>query len=128
MAKSLDMDNLKTALLQNNIKMKEWVNSQIGDVKVISIEWVEVLPTENISAATIYMLKDANSTKENNIYVEYVYKEDTGWEILGTVDAGSVDLANYYNKEEVDNLLANLTMESYTDEEITTMVDEVWSE
>lgn len=128
MAKTLDMDNLKTALLQNNIKMKEWVNSQIGDVKVITIEWVETLPTENISAATIYMLKDANSTKENNIYVEYVYKEDTGWEILGTVDAGSVDLANYYNKEEVDNLLANLTMESYTDEEITAMVDEVWSE
>lgn len=128
MAKSLDMDNLKSALLQNNIKMKEWVNSQIGDVKVITIEWVEVLPTENISTATIYMLKDANSTKENNIYVEYVYKEDTGWEILGTVDAGSVDLANYYNKEEIDNLLANLTMESYTDEEITAMVDEVWSE
>lgn len=128
MAKSLDMDNLKSALLQNNIKMKEWVNSQIGDVKVITIEWVETLPTENISTATIYMLKDANSTKENNIYVEYVYKEDTGWEILGTVDAGSVDLANYYNKEEVDNLLANLTMESYTDEEITAMVDEVWSE
>lgn len=123
----LNMNNLKTALTQNNTKMKEWVASQMSQNKALDIQWVEVLPTENISTTTIYMLKDANSTKENNIYLEHVYKEDTGWEIIGTLDAGSVDLANYYNKTEVDELLKDL-VEAYTDDEITAMVDEVWSE
>ena len=116
--------NLKTALMQNNTKMKEWVNTQIGDIKVFSLEWLEELPTENISTTTIYLVKDDTSTKENNIYLEYVYKQDTGWEILGTVDAGTVDLANYYDKTAIDEMFAA----SYSDEEITAIIDEVWSE
>lgn len=120
----LTAQNLKTALMQNNTKMKEWVNTQIGDIKVFSLEWLEELPTENISTTTIYLIKDVTSTKENNVYLEYVYKQDTGWEILGTVNAGSVDLANYYDKTAIDEMFAA----SYTDEEITAIIDEVWSE
>jgi hypothetical protein len=39
----------------------------------------------------------------------------------------SVDLSNYYNKEEVDALIEAL-MEAYTEEDITTMIGEIWSE
>jgi hypothetical protein len=129
MSQALNMQNLKTALMQNNIKMKEWVHTQTSETKAFTIEWVETLPLEDISTSAIYMLKDVTSTAENNIYVEYVYKEGHGWEILGKVDMGevSVDLSNYYNKEEVDALIEAL-MEAYTEEDITTMIGEIWSE
>ena len=123
----LSMQNLKTAFAQNNAKMKEWVAAQVSAQKTFDIQWVDALPTTDISTSTIYMLKDISSTKENNIYIEYVYKEDGGWEIIGSIDAGSVNLENYYNKEETEALIEAL-MEAYTDEEIIAMVDEVWSE
>lgn len=130
MSQALNMQNLKTALMQNNTKMKEWVQAQTDNLKAFTIEWVETLPLENISTSAIYMIKDINSTEENNVYVEYVYKEGHGWEILGKVNMGevSVDLTNYYNKEEVDALLAGIGCTNYTEEEIIGMVDEVWSE
>lgn len=129
MAQALSLANLQSAMLQNNTKMKEWVNAQIGNIQIFSIQWVESLPEEDISASTIYMVKDEASTGENNIYVEYVYNEtESSWEILGKFDANNIDLTGYYTKTEVDGLLANLTIENYTDEEITTMVNGIWSE
>lgn len=129
MAKALSLANLTTAMAQNNTKMKEWVNTQIGNVKVFNITWVETLPTENISTSTIYLVKSTESTEGTNIYNEFVYNETTAkWESLGQVDTGSVDLSGYYNKTEIDELLANLTIESYSDEEIIEMITTIWSE
>lgn len=129
MAQTLTLTNLKNAMEQNNTKMKEWVTSQISNVKVITISWVETLPTENISTSTIYMVKSATATEGTNIYDEFVYNETAAkWESLGQVDTGSVDLSGYYNKTEIDNLLTNLTLENYTDEEITEMITTIWSE
>ena len=127
MAQSLNIQNLKTALIQNNAKMKNWVNTQLKDIKTFQIEWVDELPIENISTSTIYMVKDVeNSTEGKNIYIQNVYKPDTGWEVLGSFDAGSVDLSNYYNKEEINDMIQNLVAH-YTEEEITAMMDEIWS-
>ena len=126
--KALSIENLQAAMLENNTKMKAWVNDQLSKVSTFNIEWVESLPTEDISTNTIYTLKNESSTKEKNLYDEHVYNETTGWEILGQVDVGSVDMANYYNKTEVDNLLKGITFSNYTDEEITTMVSGIWSE
>jgi len=128
--KTLSMSNLQAAMSQNNTKMKEWVEAQIANVKVIDIKWVDALPESDISTTTIYLVKSDLSTITNNIYNEYVYKEGVGWEILGQVDAGSVDLSNYYNKTEIDELLAGITvtLESYSDEEITAMIAGIWSE
>lgn len=129
MAKALSLANLTAAMSQNNTKMKEWVTTQIGNVKVFTISWVDVLPTEDISTSTIYLVKNAESTEGTNIYDEFVYNETTTkWESLGQVDTGTVDLTNYYNKTEVNELLANLTIESYSDEEITEMITTIWSE
>lgn len=129
MAKALSLANLSTAMAQNNTKMKEWVTTQISNVKVFNITWVAELPTENISTSTIYMVKDESSTEENNIYVEYVYNEtESKWETLGQIDTGTVDLSGYYTSEQIDTLLANLTIENYSDEEITEMITTIWSE
>lgn len=108
MIQACNIQNMETALLNNNIKIKEWVNARIGDMKIFSLEWVEKLPTENISSTTIYIVKNTSSTEENNIYTEYVYKQDIGWEILGTVNTGSIDLENYYNKIEINELIEGI--------------------
>lgn len=129
MSQALSLANLQAAMAQNNTKIKEWVNTQIGNITVITISWVDSLPTENISTSTIYLVKSTDSTEKNNIYDEYVYHEATAqWETLGQVDAGRVDLINYYSKTEVDNLLANLTVESYSEDEITEMIATIWGE
>lgn len=86
-------------------KLKEWIENN----NIISIEWPEELPTENISTKTIYMIKDTESTIENNIYIEYVYNENTGWEIIGKINT-SINLSNY------------------TDQEITEIINRIWGE
>ena len=104
--KALSIENLVEAISKNNTKMKTWVTTQINNVKVINILWVDELPTTNISTNTIYLVKNEKNSKDtNNIYDEYIYKDDTGWEILGQVDAGSIDLSNYYTKTEIDTIL-----------------------
>lgn len=114
--KTVSIENLQEAMLENNVKIKEWVNTQFGKFNTASIEWVEVLPTKDISTTTIYMLKNTSSTNTQNIYDEYVYNETTGWEILGQVDVSNIDMSDYYNKKEIDELLKNNS--SYTDEEV----------
>lgn len=103
---SLSLANLQTALTQNNTKMKEWVNSQIGDIELFSIQWVQELPTgEDISTATIYMIKN-EAEEGQNVYTEYVYNNDAqAWEVLGELHA-EVDLSIFYTKEEMDTTLA----------------------
>ena len=103
---SLSLANLQAALAQNNTKLKEWVNTQIGNIEMFSIEWVQELPTENISTATIYMIKDTNAAEGQNTYIEYVYNSTLAtWEVLGEFTS-EVDLSGYYDKEEVNALLA----------------------
>lgn len=119
----ISVENLTEAMAENNTKMKEWVNNQIANIKVIGIEWIETLPTTDISTSTIYMLRNTSSTSEKNLYDEYVYKEGVGWEILGQVDVGTLNLSDYYTKEEINELLKNNS--SYTDEEVYNAVSAI---
>ena len=64
--KALSIENLQAAMLENNTKMKAWVNDQLSKISTFNIEWVESLPTEDISTNTIYMLKNESSTKEKH--------------------------------------------------------------
>jgi hypothetical protein len=121
----LSLANLQAALAQNNTKMKDWVTSKVNDVEIFTIEWVQELPTENISTSTIYMIKnEKDSVDENNIYTEYVYNStDAKWEIIGRVEAGAVDLTGFYTKVEVDKMLENY----YTKTEIDKMFEGVYT-
>lgn len=165
---TLSLANLQAALTQNNTKMKEWVNSQIGDIDLFSIQWVQELPTEDISTSTIYMIKNEEAEEGLNVYTEYVYNATLeAWEVLGELHA-EVDLSGYYDKEEIDNLIKSYYTKTevdealagyytkeeaykkdevyaktetynkdevdtmlathYTDEEVTNMVNGMWSE
>lgn len=70
-----------------------------GAPGAVKMQVVDTLP-ETGETDTIYLVKKDNPG-EQNLYDEYVYT-DTGWEHIGDT---SVDLSNYYTKEESDTKL-----------------------
>lgn len=72
------------------------VDGMISAIPKFAIQVVSELPTENISATTVYLV--ASGTDQSNLYTEYIYV-DGKWEELGKQ---TVDLTGYYTKEEVD--------------------------
>lgn len=72
---------------------------QNGEPGAVKMQVVDTLP-ETGETDTIYLVKKDNPG-EQNLYDEYVYT-DTGWEHIGDT---SVDLSNYYTKEESDTKL-----------------------
>ena len=54
------------------------------------------------STQIIYLTKDAGSTATDP-YTEWIYTEDGNWEIIGDT---SIDLSDYYTKEEIDSALS----------------------
>lgn len=69
---------------------------QQGEPGAVKMDVVDTLP-ETGKTDTIYLLKKEN-TSDENLYEEYVYIS-TGWEHIGDT---SVDLSDYYTKEETD--------------------------
>lgn len=72
------------------------VNELVSSIPKFAIQVVAALPTTDISATTVYLLKSGET--EQNLYTEYIYV-DGKWETLGTQ---TVDLTDYYTKEEID--------------------------
>lgn len=73
-----------------------------GDPGAVKMQVVDTLP-EVGDTDTIYLLKK-DTPGEQNLYDEYVYTETSGWEHIGDT---SVDLTDYYTKEETDEKLNN---------------------
>ena len=75
MAQNISKANLQSALLKNNIKLKEYINNSISAINQFNVVILtdSNLPTDDIKERTIYMLPDPSSTEENNIYIEYLY-------------------------------------------------------
>lgn len=82
-----------------NYYTKQQMDERISAIPKFAIEVVNALPTENISATTVYLLKSGD--EETNLYTEYIYVNNA-WEELGKQ---TIDLSNYYTKPEVDGLL-----------------------
>lgn len=70
-----------------------------GEPGSVKMQVVDTIP-ETGRTDTIYLVKKDNPG-EQNLYDEYVYTE-TGWEHIGDT---SVDLSDYYTKEETDEKL-----------------------
>ena len=104
-----DHVNDKNPQIEANTQDIARLKELIQDRNIIDIVWVSELPTEDISTKTIYMLKDESSTEESNVYAEYAYNEETGWECIGSVNTSVV-------------------LETCTDEEIIEMVNGIWGE
>lgn len=82
----------------NQREIDSKVNALQGKISAIpkfAITVVQSLPTTNISATTIYLLR--NSDKSQNTFSEYIYVNEV-WELLGSA---KMDLTDYYKKGEV---------------------------
>ena len=78
---------------------KQYVDTALAELTNMGFtpEVVESLPTENIKINIIYMLP-AQTSEAENIYEEWMYINNK-WEMIGST---SVDLSNYYTKDETN--------------------------
>lgn len=99
----------------------------LTNIPKFGIEVVDELPTTNISHNIIYLVK--NSIEDiNNLYSEYIYIQNKGWEKLGDQ---KISFDNYVTKEFLSEIL-NTTLNNYvkkselidTKEQILSIVDE----
>lgn len=79
------------------------IKALLQRIPKFDIQVVTELPTQDISASTIYLHKNP-SEQNQNLYTEYVYVNNA-WEQLG---AQTVDLTNYALKSEVKTKLSEL--------------------
>lgn len=97
------VNNLTNYYLKSDTYTKDEVQQLLSSISSLKLEVVTNLPTTNISSNTIY-LKSLDSTKENNIYEEYIYINGK-WETIGTT---AVDLTNYALKEDIPTKISEL--------------------
>lgn len=90
------------------------LNAAISAIPKFAIKVVNALPSDEISATTVYLLK-TSTTESGNLYTEYIYA-DGAWEALGTQ---TLDLTSYATKDYVTDAIANLL----TSEQITDIVN-----
>lgn len=97
--------------VQNKLIETAYTKQEVNDIisNRAGFEIVDALPTKNISPNKIYLLKlqTDDDTTDNDVYDEYIFINDA-WEHVGSFQA---DFSNYYNKEQVVNLL-NQTLEA----------------
>lgn len=78
------------------------VDALISAIVTLNVVVVQTLPTQDISTTTIYLVPK-QTTGTDDIYDEYIYVNNS-WEHIGST---AIDLSNYYNKSQVDTLLAD---------------------
>ncbi len=101
----------------------EWLKSLRGEQGpqgqpgAVKMQVVDTLPDVG-ETDTIYLLKK-DKPGEQNLYDEYVYTKTTGWEHIGDT---SVDLADYYTKDESDNRIEGfytVEIDKYTETSVS---------
>lgn len=91
------VNNLLNYYTKNEVYTKASIDELLRNVGVgLSVKIVAVLPTEEISGTTIYLIKASG-----NNYNQYMWI-DNAWANLGST---TVDLLNYYTKDKVDEIL-----------------------
>lgn len=94
--------DLANYYLKSETYTKQEVNNLCDMIPKFAIEVVSVLPTQDISETTIYLLRDDEETQD--VYQEYIYVNNT-WERIG---GQRIDLSNYYSKDELNGKLVNV--------------------
>lgn len=77
--------------LTSNYFDKEQIKGMLGTTSALDFKIVDSLPTDNISATTIYLVPYENE------YEEYIYINNK-WEMLGST---KVDLSDYVRKDDI---------------------------
>ena len=77
------------------------LESMLTSIPKFKITVVDSLPVSDISASTIYLVKNTDTTS-NNLYTEYIYI-DSAWEKLGEQ---TLDVTNFLTAAQVEQILA----------------------
>lgn len=100
------VDNLANYYLKSETYTQDEVKALVSAIPKFSIQVVDILPTEDISTTTVYLVKSGEET--DNLYIEYIYVNGA-WEYLGKQ---TVDLSSYALKANVPTKLSELTNDS----------------
>lgn len=114
-----DAEGAKLANLAENANETYATKAELSAIPKYATAPVDVLPTENISETTIYLVP--NGGEGTNSRDEYIYVNGA-WEMLGTTE---LSLDGYYTAEQVDEKIGAVTGESgsvYTKSEVDAMV------
>ena len=95
-------DGTESNVIMIPVASEQFVKDMLSGVAGggLTLQVVDVLPTEEISTTTIYLVPNSSGTHD-----EYIYVNDT-WEQIGTT---AVDLSNYVTLEEYNKLVNNET-------------------
>jgi hypothetical protein len=85
---------------------KSYVDDKVSKIPKFEILVVDVLPTEDISVTTVYLLKTEEAV--GNLYEEYIYVNNA-WELLGSA---KIDLSNYAKIEDIPTSVSQLENDS----------------
>ena len=99
------VDNLTNYYLKSETYTQSEVNNLIGQIKTISIEVVDTLPTTG-EDNKIYLVPKEGST--GDIYNEYIWVNNA-WELIGTTQ---VDLTGYATEDWVNAQIKDFVNES----------------
>ena len=100
------VNNLVNYYKKSETYNKNEINTLLNNVSAIHLEIVSELPTTNISATTIYLVKIGDT----NNYTQHIYTNNE-WANIGST---SIELENYYTKTEINGLLGNLDVATPT--------------
>lgn len=106
---------------KTNADAIESLRTQVNGLDLSLYIIADSLPTSDIQTNKIYLVRNASGA-DNNIYTEYAYINNT-WEKIGEYKA-DVDLSNYYNKTQTDDLLDGKADSSnvYTKSQVDSLV------
>lgn len=95
------VDDLTNYYTKSETYTQAEIDARISAIPKFAIKVVQTLPVTDISTTTVYLVPSSDP-ESHDIYAEYIYVDET-WEKLGSQ---SVDLADYYTKEETDDKYA----------------------
>lgn len=91
------VNNLINYYSKDETFSKQEVTNLIRNINQLTTTIVDVLPTENISGSTIYLISAGASTYSQHMYI------DNSWANLGNTN---IDLNNYITTSELENVLS----------------------
>lgn len=100
------------------------LEGMITSVPKFKIEVVDELPLNGMSLSTIYLLKNTDD-QSNNLYTEYIYLQDKGWEKLGEQ---TIVLDNYVTKDFLTTTVNNALKDYAKTADVTDMISAAKSE
>ena len=89
-------EEISKSIIEDN----QYTDNLLKNISSIKLEYVTSLPTENISASTIYILKSTDGTSNDTLNL---YNTTNGWTEIGDF---TIDLTNYIDRTTYDTDMA----------------------